>query len=104
MLPFRIGVIGCGKISDVYIQNCQRFDGLEIVACASLDIGESLAKLEMMVVVSRILQRYELRTRPDYRLQLEPGFALGARGGVPTFVLPRQAARGADALHAAQAR
>ena len=44
MLPFRIGVIGCGKISDVYIQNCQRFDGLEIVACASLDIAESQAK------------------------------------------------------------
>lgn len=37
-------MIGCGRISDIYLQNCRRFDGLEIVACASLDIAESRAK------------------------------------------------------------
>jgi predicted dehydrogenase len=44
--PFRIGLIGCGRISDIYIKNCQRFDDLEIVACASLDIAESKTKAE----------------------------------------------------------
>ena len=44
MKPFKIGLIGCGRISDIYLKNCARFDGLEIVACASLDIEESRAK------------------------------------------------------------
>jgi predicted dehydrogenase len=33
----RVGVIGCGKISDVYLENCGAADGLEVVACADLD-------------------------------------------------------------------
>ena len=42
----KVGLIGCGKISDIYLKNCATFDGLEIVACASLDIEESRAKAE----------------------------------------------------------
>lgn len=37
---FRVGLIGCGRISDIYLRNCARFDGIEIVACASLDMAE----------------------------------------------------------------
>lgn len=44
MKPFRIGLIGCGRISDIYIENCQKFEGLEIVTCASLNPEESAAK------------------------------------------------------------
>ncbi len=44
MKPFKIGLIGCGRISDIYLTNCARFEGLEVVACASLDIEESRAK------------------------------------------------------------
>ena len=44
MEPFRVGLIGCGRISDIYLENCARFDGLEVVSCASLDIEESRAK------------------------------------------------------------
>ena len=40
----RVGMIGCGRISDIYLKNCAEFDGLEIVACASLDIEESRSK------------------------------------------------------------
>ncbi|MEP2028795.1 MAG: Gfo/Idh/MocA family oxidoreductase [Paracoccaceae bacterium] len=43
-MTFRVGLIGCGRISNIYLRNCARFDGIEIVACASLDIEESRAK------------------------------------------------------------
>ncbi len=42
--PLRVGLIGCGRISDIYIQNCQAFPEIDIVACASLDLEESQAK------------------------------------------------------------
>jgi len=44
MNGFRVGMIGCGRVSDTYFRNCAAFDGLEIVACASLSIEESRAK------------------------------------------------------------
>ena len=31
----RVGVVGAGNISDIYIQNARRFPGIEVVACAS---------------------------------------------------------------------
>ena len=42
--PLRVGLIGCGRISDIYIQNCQTFPEIDLAACASLDITESRAK------------------------------------------------------------
>lgn len=42
--PLRVGLIGCGRISDIYIQNCQTFPEIDLVACASLDLDESRAK------------------------------------------------------------
>ncbi len=38
----KIGIIGCGNISGIYLKSDQVFDNLEIVACADLD--EALAK------------------------------------------------------------
>ena len=43
-MTFRVGLVGCGRISDIYIENCARFEGLDIVACASLDREQSQAK------------------------------------------------------------
>ncbi len=31
-----VGIIGCGNISGIYLQNLRRFAGLEVVACADL--------------------------------------------------------------------
>ena len=45
--PFRIGLIGTGRISDIYIQNCYKFDELEIVSCGSLDAEESKKKAQL---------------------------------------------------------
>ena len=41
---FRVGLIGTGRISNIYLENCASFDGLEIVACGSLNMDESRAK------------------------------------------------------------
>jgi predicted dehydrogenase len=40
----RVGVIGCGKISDHYFTGCQRYDILEVVACADLEFTRAQAK------------------------------------------------------------
>lgn len=33
-LPVKVGVVGCGNISDVYLENARTFEAIEIVACA----------------------------------------------------------------------
>lgn len=34
--PTKIGIIGCGNISDIYFQNGQKFEATEVAACADL--------------------------------------------------------------------
>ncbi len=41
---FRVGLIGTGRISDIYLKNIAGFDGVEIIACGSLNMEESRAK------------------------------------------------------------
>lgn len=36
--PVKIGIIGCGNISSIYLQNCTSYEQLNVVACADLDI------------------------------------------------------------------
>jgi predicted dehydrogenase len=40
----QVGVVGCGDISDVYISNLQRFDFLEISACAAQHLESAQKK------------------------------------------------------------
>ena len=42
--PLRVGLIGTGRISDVYLENCSAFTGLDIVVCGSLNLDESREK------------------------------------------------------------
>lgn len=44
MKQLRIGLIGCGVISDIYLQTCQKFEILNVVACGGLDIEEAKEK------------------------------------------------------------
>ena len=37
MKTMKVGIIGCGKISGIYMENCHRFEVLELVAVADLD-------------------------------------------------------------------
>lgn len=46
MKKLRVGLIGCGVISDIYLKTSLKFDILDIVACASLDFEESRRKAE----------------------------------------------------------
>lgn len=39
-----VGLIGTGRISDIYLQNCSSFPEISIVACGSLDLEESHRK------------------------------------------------------------
>jgi predicted dehydrogenase len=40
----RIGVIGCGNISPIYLQAGKRFEILEVVACADIDLERAKAR------------------------------------------------------------
>ncbi len=44
--PLRIGLVGCGRISDIYLRTLQKFSETKVVGCASLDLGESKAKAQ----------------------------------------------------------
>ncbi len=42
----KIGIVGCGNISDIYCEAKEKFDVLEIAACADLDLTRAQAKAE----------------------------------------------------------
>ncbi|MBO0994815.1 Gfo/Idh/MocA family protein [Bacillus sp. SD088] len=44
MSNVKIGIIGCGNISSIYCQAGQKFEGLEIHACADLDYSRAKAR------------------------------------------------------------
>lgn len=47
MKRVKVGIVGCGNISDIYLKNCtQTFDILEVVACADLIMERAQAKAE----------------------------------------------------------
>ncbi len=38
MKESKVGIVGCGKISGIYLQRCKLFEILDVVACADIDI------------------------------------------------------------------
>ncbi len=44
MEPIRIGVIGIGDISDVYLNNLKKYDVVKVVACASRGLEKARRK------------------------------------------------------------
>ena len=44
MEKIRIGVIGIGDISDVYLNNLKQYDAVEVTACASRGLGKAQKK------------------------------------------------------------
>jgi len=40
----KVGIVGCGKISDAYFLGCRAYEILEVVACADLDVERARAK------------------------------------------------------------
>ncbi|WP_368505165.1 Gfo/Idh/MocA family protein [Alkalihalophilus sp. As8PL] len=41
MEKVKVGIVGCGNISDIYFTNCKKVDALEVVACADLDLEKA---------------------------------------------------------------
>lgn len=46
MKKVKVGVIGCGNISRIYMQNLQKFEITELVACADIDIARAEQRAE----------------------------------------------------------
>ena len=61
---FRVGLIGTGRISDIYLKNIKGFSGVEVTACGSLNMDESRAKAAEHGV-PRILPPDEIIADPD---------------------------------------
>ncbi len=48
----KVAIIGCGNISDIYLQNCAAF-GLEVAACADMDMARAQAKSQKFNIPAR---------------------------------------------------
>jgi len=46
MTTIRIGIVGCGNISSIYFKNLRAYEGVEVVACADIDVERARAKAE----------------------------------------------------------
>lgn len=44
MEKVKVGIVGCGNISGIYLQNCRKFQILDVVACADLLLERAEAK------------------------------------------------------------
>jgi predicted dehydrogenase len=64
-----VGLIGCGNISSIYLQNAQILDAIEIVACADLR-REAAAAQAAKYGVPRVLSVEELLADPSIEIVL----------------------------------
>jgi predicted dehydrogenase len=67
--PVRVGVIGCGNISAIYLGNAKRFPMLEFVACADL-VPERAAERAAEYGVPRVCEVAQLLEDPEIELVL----------------------------------
>src|SRR5271156_3327093 len=51
IFSMRVGIIGCGNISDVYVRNAKLFNDIEIVACSDI----------LPPAAERLAHKYSLR-------------------------------------------
>ena len=50
----KIAIVGCGNISDIYLENCLAF-GLDVVACTDMDMFRAVAKAQQFGVTAQPL-------------------------------------------------
>ena len=81
----RVGVIGCGKISDIYLTNCSATQEVEVVACADLDEERAREKAALHGVPVSGPQGSE----DDWQPVLDAYVAAGLPSGAP-IPLPDQ--------------
>ena len=76
MEKIRIGVIGIGDISDVYLNNLKKYDAVEVVACASRGLEKAQRKAAQHGIPKAYASGAEVIADPDVDLVLN----LEARG------------------------
>ncbi len=69
MEKVKVGLIGCGNISDIYIQNSKNFKSYEIVACADLIRSRAEEKAEMYGI-PKVCTVEEIMKDPDIEVIL----------------------------------
>jgi len=52
--PVGVGLVGCGNISGIYLENLRRFAGVEVVACADVDPARAAARAAEFGVPSAV--------------------------------------------------
>ncbi|MEF3352837.1 Gfo/Idh/MocA family oxidoreductase [Paenibacillus sp. GYB006] len=67
MEKVKVGIIGCGKISGIYMENCSKFEILELVACADLDLDRAKEQAATYQI-PRALTVPELLADPEIEL------------------------------------
>ena len=67
--PLKIGVVGCGVISDIYLQTLARFDIVEVAAISSLDIQATRQKAEQYAI-AKACSVEEIFADPDIDIVL----------------------------------
>jgi predicted dehydrogenase len=65
MKPYRIGVLGLGDISDVYISNLQQYPIVEVTACAARNLERAQAKARKHGIPKVYATGAELCADPD---------------------------------------
>lgn len=69
MRCMKVGVVGCGNISPIYLQTGRVFEAIEIVACADIDMEKARARAEEFGI-PKVLPPDELLVDPDVEIVL----------------------------------
>ncbi|MBO2945328.1 Gfo/Idh/MocA family oxidoreductase [Paenibacillus sp. F411] len=85
MSKLKTGIIGCGNISGIYMENIPSFDSLEIVACADLDVERARSQAEKYGIPAACTPQ-ELLDHPDIDLIINLTIP-GAHGDVCLMAL-----------------
>ena len=66
MEKVKVGIIGCGNISSQYVKGCRKYDILELVACADLDLSRAEALANENNLPARSVE--QLLNDPDIQI------------------------------------
>ena len=65
MSKMKVGIIGCGNISAVYMKNIPNFEHLELLACADIDLSRAKARAEEFAYSSCVYGSEQLLNDPN---------------------------------------
>ena len=68
-MTLRVGIVGCGNISSIYIENSSRFTDYQVVACADLDYTKAMETAQKYKL-AKALELEEIFISPDIDLIL----------------------------------